>query len=74
MVARCLILLLRAVAPAMPAEEILATVSVLVGQLIAVQDQRRFSPDAVMALVASNIEIGNRAAVQSLMDAKGGTA
>jgi hypothetical protein len=54
-------------AATMPAEEILAVTSVFLGQLIAVQDQRRFTPDAVMTLVSQNIELGNRNAIVDLL-------
>lgn len=64
----------RKTAPDMPAEEILAVVCVLVGQLIALQDQRRFTSAAVMQLVSQNIEAGNRRVLADLLNAKGGNA
>lgn len=64
----------RKTASAMPAEEILAVVCVLVGQLIALQDQRRFTSDAVMDLVAFNIKAGNERVINDLLLAKGGRA
>lgn len=69
-----LLALLKKEAADMPADEILAVVSLLVGQLIAMQDQRRFTSDAVMKLVSANIEAGNRQAIVDLMNADGGSA
>lgn len=43
----------------MPADEILAVVSYTVGQLVAMQDQRKMTPDMAMQIVADNIEAGN---------------
>lgn len=65
---------IRRKAPDMPAEEILAIFCQLVGQLVALQDQRRFTSDAVMALVSANIQMGNQHAVDTLLNAPGGTA
>lgn len=48
------------------AAELLAIASQFVGMLIAQQDQRRYTPDAIMALVGRNIEIGNASAVADL--------
>lgn len=53
----------------MPAEEILALLSYTVGQLIAFQDQRRFTPDMAMAIVQANIEAGNRQAMEGVLQA-----
>ncbi|ESY05349.1 MULTISPECIES: hypothetical protein [unclassified Mesorhizobium] len=65
---------IREIAPDMPADEILAVVCVFVGQLVALQDQRRFSRESVMELVASNIEAGNRVVIDDLLKARGGNA
>lgn len=54
--------------------EWLAIVSVLVGQLVAVQDQRRYTSDQVMALVAENIQRGNQNAVADILGDTKGTA
>ena len=51
----------------MQAEDILAVAAILVGQLIAVQDRRRYSSEAVMAMVAANIEKGNARAIDDLL-------
>ncbi|MER9622661.1 hypothetical protein NKI98_14675 [Mesorhizobium sp. M0222] len=64
----------RKTASDMPAEEILAVVCVLVGQLIALQDQRRFTNDSIMQLVSFNIEAGNKRVIEDLFNAKGGNA
>jgi hypothetical protein len=55
----------------LPAEEILALVAQLVGNLIAVQDQRRYSSKQIVDLVWNNIEIGNKVAVEGLLDSQG---
>lgn len=57
--------------PNMPSQDILAIVSQFVGQLIALQDQRQMTPDQAMQLVGQNIEIGNQAAILTLMDTEG---
>lgn len=46
-----------------PAIEQLAVLAVFVGQLVALQDSTRFSGDMIMALLASNIEMGNANAI-----------
>lgn len=51
---------------------ILAIAAQLVGQLIAVQDQSRWTREACMDLVCRNIEIGNREAVSSMLDQRPG--
>jgi hypothetical protein len=42
-----------------PAVEQLALICVFVGQLIALQDSTRYSPEKIMAMVAANVELGN---------------
>lgn len=56
------------------AAELLAILSHLVGQVIALQDQRTVTPAMAMDLVASNIEQGNREAIAPLLNETGGTA
>jgi hypothetical protein len=51
--------------------EMLAIASQFVGNLIAAQDQRRFTSQQVMRLVSDNIEEGNRMAIAALLDTKG---
>lgn len=52
-------------------QEMLAVVSQLVGNLIAMQDQRKYTPAAVMDMVAQNIEIGNKIVIDSIMATEG---
>jgi hypothetical protein len=54
--------------------ELLAVTAHLVGQLIALQDQRTVTPAMAMDLVSSNIEQGNREVIDGLLSATGGTA
>jgi hypothetical protein len=59
----------------MPAEEVLAVLSYTVGQLCALQDQRKFTGQMLMDLVATNIEQGNASVIEGLMNAApGGSA
>jgi hypothetical protein len=69
-----LIAVIRAKYADMPADEILAVAAVLVGQLMALQDQRRFTAARVVALVEENIMAGNRLAVADLMNNTAGSA
>jgi hypothetical protein len=57
--------------PDMPAQRILAIVSQFVGQLIALQDQRKITPEMAMQIVGENIEIGNRAMMLTLNEPEG---
>ena len=56
----------------MPADQILAVACVFVGQLIALQDQRRFTSDMIMQLVSKNIEAGNQRVIADLLKSTGG--
>lgn len=47
-------------------EEMLAIMSQVLGQLIALQDQRTMTPDRAMSIVAVNIEAGNASALAEL--------
>lgn len=47
--------------------EILAIASQFVGNLIAVQDCRRYSSAMILEMVGINIEVGNRIAVETLV-------
>lgn len=58
----------------LPAEEMLAVASQIVGRMVALQDQRRFTPAAVMQIVAINIEAGNQDIINQLASAPGGHA
>lgn len=64
---------LRAYADLTP-EELLAVSSQLVGQLVALQDQRRISPAEAIAIVESNMEIGNAMAIERLATEVAGRA
>ena len=54
--------------------ELLAVAAHLVGQLIAMQDQRTMTPAQAMELVGANIERGNREAIENLLLQTGGHA
>lgn len=58
----------------LPADRMLALASYTVGQLVAMQDQTRFTPQMAMAIVASNVEAGNLFVVNSLMKNTAGQA
>lgn len=55
------------------AVEILALAAHLVGQLIALQDQRTMTRDMVMQIVGANIEQGNQEAVGKLTSEREGS-
>lgn len=58
----------------LPANEVLAIFSQLVGMLIAMQDQTKYSNDAVFRLIEANIEIGNQSVLATMFDnTKGNT-
>lgn len=69
-----LLAVIQAEAAAMRAEDILALVAHLLGQVVAMQDQRRFTSETVMQLVVENMETGNRSVVDDLLTKTGGTA
>ena len=52
-------------------QKMLAVTAQLVGMLIAMQDQRKHTPSSVMAMVSSNIQVGNMTAVADLMNRPG---
>lgn len=56
------------------ASVVLAVASQFVGMLAALQDQRRWSPDTVMAIIARNIEIGNATAIDVNLGSPEGSA
>lgn len=66
-----LIAVLRRHGSELDASEMLAIVAYLVGQLVAMQDQRRVTSKMVMELVSANIEAGNREAIDSIRQTKG---
>ena len=55
----------------MTALELLAVAANMLGKLIALQDQRKVSTDMAMEVVARNIEVGNKQAVQEVSQSKG---
>ncbi len=59
---------------ALSGADMLAVASQFVGQLIALQDQRRFTPEMVMEAVGANIEAGNQAALGALIGMTQGNA
>ena len=66
--------LLKKHASRLPADHMLAIGSQVVGMLVALQDQRKYTPEMCMAIVAENIEEGNKGMVENLFKSKGGTA
>ena len=56
------------------ADEMLAVASQMVGQIVAMQDQRKMRPGDAMTIVASNIEMGNARAVRELGGQPSGSA
>lgn len=56
------------------ADELLAVASHLVGQLVAMQDQRTMTPAMAMQVVVANIERGNLEAIDNLLLQTGGRA
>lgn len=65
---------MRAHGAELEAQELLAVTAHLVGQLIALQDQRAMTPAMAMDLVGRNIEQGNREVVDGLLGSTGGHA
>ena len=57
--------------PELTPEEMLGIVCQLVGNLIAMQDQRKYTADAVMRMVSKNIEAGNQEAIRQVASAGG---
>lgn len=58
----------------MSAEEVLAIAANMVGKLVAMQDQRKFTPAAAMEIVDRNIELGNQQVIDELRTKTGGSA
>lgn len=53
------------------AQEMLALAAQLVGQLLAIQDQRRVSVEMCMEMISANIEAGNAQAIAELQKTGG---
>lgn len=49
-----------------PCEELLAITAKVCGRLLALMDQRRYSPATAMEIVARNIEVGNAEVLNDL--------
>jgi len=49
------------------AQELLAVTSQLVGQILALQDQRTMTPKMGLEIIGCNIEIGNAVAMQDIL-------
>lgn len=60
-------------APELSALELLAVAANMVGKLIAMQDQRKVSPEFAMEIVIHNIKIGNEQ-IFNLLDSPRGSA
>lgn len=56
------------------AQEILAITAQIVGMVIAMQDQKKITPAMAYEVVAQNIEAGNRAIIEDLLNSAGGSA
>ena len=65
------IALLRLYGDKLSAEEILALTSHLVGQILALQDQRTMTIEMALKIVGDNIETGNAEAMKEVLDSKG---
>ncbi len=59
---------------ALGGDRVLAIASFAVGQLVALQDQRKLTPQAAIELVIANMEAGNQSVVDSLLNVTGGRA
>lgn len=66
-----LISILRRHAGELDAKEMLALSAHLVGQIVAMQDQRTVTPDMAMQIVSSNIEAGNAEALSEIASPRG---
>lgn len=53
----------------LPPDEMLAVASYFIGQLVAMQDQRKLTPAMAMQIVANNIEAGNQHTIAELSGA-----
>lgn len=67
----CMKKLRAALDPELSPEEMLGIVCQLVGNLVALQDQRKYTPEAVMKMVGKNIEVGNQEAIRQVASAGG---
>lgn len=51
--------------------ELLAVASNMLGKMVAMQDQRKITPDMAMRVVAANIEHGNKELLDQLSQSQG---
>lgn len=65
--------LLKEHASRLPADHMLAIGAQVVGMLVALQDQRKHTPEMVMSIVVENVKEGNKVMVSNLMASKGST-
>lgn len=56
------------------AAELLAIAANMVGKLVAMQDQRKMTPEAAMEIVAKNLELGNIQVLANLDTARPSSA
>lgn len=61
-------------ADALGSEKMLAVLAYTVGQLVALQDQRKMTPDMAMTIVGQNIEQGNADAIAQMLGKPEGRA
>lgn len=66
-----LVALLNKHAGKLDAIEMLAVAANMIGKMVAMQDQRRFTGPQVMEVVARNIEEGNAHVIKELMASRG---
>jgi hypothetical protein len=55
----------------LPADQMLAMASHMVGQILAMQDQRVMTPDMALEIVSLNIEAGNAEMIENVAKTKG---
>lgn len=58
-------------AGALPQDRILALCAYTLGQIIAMQDQRKYTSEMVMQMVSANIQAGNQHAIEEVSTAGG---
>jgi len=55
-------------------DRFLAIAAQVVGQALALQDQRKMTKEMAFEIILTNIEMGNQAVISQLMNSTGGTA
>ena len=63
-----MIAMMKAESPDIDGTKLLAIVAYVLGQMIAFQDQRKYTPSQLLQLVMTNIEGGNAQAIATLMN------